>query len=280
MLQTYVSPTRRSHVVRFQLHQQLIVRLTLARVLWLQGFPDQAGKVLESNIEQALSLGHQLSIEAVLVQSACPISLLCGDLANLDRHIAMLFSYTRRRTQAAWHRLGACFSGILRIRRGYVTEGAVQLRDAIDELQSVGFSLSLPTFLCELAEAEALLGRFIEALAVIEEALERAERTQERWYFPELLRVKGEIELQRHGGNRDTAESLFLESTECARRQGALAWELRTAISLARLRQIQARRADARLALEPVLKQFTEGFETADLRSAKALAESLTAKRG
>jgi predicted ATPase len=278
MLQSYVSPTRRSDIARFQFDQQVMARITLARVLWLQGYPDQASRVLESNIEHALSLGHQLSVEAVLVQSACPISLLCGDLDNADRYIAMLLSYTRRRTQAAWHRLGACFSGILRIKRGYVTEGAVQLRDGIGELRAVGFSQHLPAFLCELAEAEALLDRAVEALAVIEEALDRAEQTKERWYLPELLRVKGAIELERHGGNREAVESLFLESSDCAQHQGALSWELRTAIGMARLRQLQRRLPDARLVLEPVLARFTEGFETTDLRAARALVGSLATR--
>jgi predicted ATPase len=106
--------------------------------------------------------------------------------------------------------------------------------------QQPAFVQYLPAFLCELAEAEALLGRTIEALAVIEGALERAEQTKERWYFPELLRVKGEIELHRGGGSRDTAESLFLQSTECACGQEALAWELRTARDVSRPHLIRA----------------------------------------
>jgi predicted ATPase/DNA-binding winged helix-turn-helix (wHTH) protein len=278
MLQTYVSPTRRSHIARFQFDQQVMARLTLARVLWLQGFADQASRVIESNIEHALSLSHQLSVEAVLLQSACPISLLCGDLVNADRYIEMLLSYTRRRNQAAWNRLGSCFGGILSIKRGHVAEGAVQLREGIGELRAVGFLQHLPAFLSELAEAELLLGRANEALRLIEGALERAAQTEERWYLPELLRVKGAIELQRHDGSREAAESLFIKSSDCAQNQGALSWELRAAISMARLRHLEGRLPDARSALEPVLARFTEGFETTDLRAARALAGSLATR--
>jgi predicted ATPase/DNA-binding winged helix-turn-helix (wHTH) protein len=274
MLQTYVPPTRRSDVVRFQFDQQVVARVMLARILWLQGFPDQANRVVEGNLRHARSLGHQLSIQSVLVQSACPIALLCGDLDEAERYIDTLLDYTRRRTQAAWHRMGLCFSGILRIRRGDVAGGTAQLRDAIVELRAAGFSHHLPSFLCGLAGAELRAGRFVEALAVIEEAEERAEKTQERWYLPEILRVRGSIELRRRSGTEADAEALFLKSIELAQLQGAGSWELRAAISLARLWKAQGREPHARIVLEPVLQRFTEGFETADLALAAAIAKS------
>jgi predicted ATPase len=107
-------------------------------------------------------------------------------------------------------------------------------------------------------------------------ALEMADRGGEAWYVAELLRIKGELLLQ-HAGEQSipAAEACFEGALQVAREQGALSWELRAAFSVARLRVRQNRQDDARRVLMPVYEQFTEGFETADLRSAKAMLGSL-----
>jgi predicted ATPase len=140
--------------------------------------------------------------------------------------------------------------------------------------------VSYPEFLGVLAEALGRLGERTDALATIERALARTNRGGERWYASELTRIKGELLLQEAGDQSiAAAEGLFLEALEVARQQGALFWELRGALSLARLRVRQDRRGDARRTLAPVYERFTEGFKTADLRSAKALLDSLPPSR-
>jgi predicted ATPase len=103
-----------------------------------------------------------------------------------------------------------------------------------------------------------------------------AERGGERWYVAELLRIKGELLLQEAADQSiSAAEYCFHGALEVARQQGALSWELRAALSLARLRVRQERQHDVREILAPVYGPFAEGFETADLRSAKLMLESL-----
>jgi predicted ATPase len=131
-------------------------------------------------------------------------------------------------------------------------------------------------FLNELAAAFARAGQIAEGLAAAEQAIERAERTKARWLFPESLRIRGELLLsQAATGAAAVAEKHFRQALDWARRQGALSLELRAATSLARLLHDHVRIADAKAVLQPVYDRFTEGFDTADLREAKALLEAL-----
>jgi predicted ATPase len=128
----------------------------------------------------------------------------------------------------------------------------------------------------ELAAGFARAGQVAEGLAATEQAMERAERTGARWQFPESLRIRGELLLlQDATGAVAAAEHHFRQALDWARRQGALSLELRATTSLARLLRDHGRSADARTVLQPVYERFTEGFETADLKAAKALLEAL-----
>ena len=110
----------------------------------------------------------------------------------------------------------------------------------------------------------------------IEAALDQCERTEERWKFAELLRVKGELlPLQSGSSAAATAEDDFRQALDWAHRQGALSWELRAATSLAQLLRDQGRSNDALALLQPVYNRFTEGFDTVDLQAAKALIDAL-----
>jgi predicted ATPase len=118
--------------------------------------------------------------------------------------------------------------------------------------------------------------RVTPGLAIIEETLARCEAREELWYLAELLRIKGELVLLEGSLNAaGAAEGNFLRALECAHRQNALCWELRTATSLARLWRDQQRVAEARELLGSVYGRFTEGFETADLQKAKRLLQRL-----
>jgi predicted ATPase len=126
--------------------------------------------------------------------------------------------------------------------------------------------------LAELAAGLAGAGQVAEGLVVVDKALARAEQTEAGWYLAELLRTKGELLLQgRAPGAAAAAEQCFLQALDVARRQDALAWELRASMSLARLWRGQRRASQARKLLEPVYHRFTEGFGTVDLVAAKAL---------
>ena len=154
------------------------------------------------------------------------------------------------------------------------------LADALAASDALGGTTWYPEFQGALAEALAGQGRLTDALATIELALAKMEAEGERWCMPELLRLKGEI-LGHPPASRSAslAEDCFAQALEAAREQGALSWELRAAMSLARLRVTQNRAAEARRLLASVYAQFSEGFATGDLRAAHAMLAGLAATR-
>jgi predicted ATPase len=161
-------------------------------------------------------------------------------------------------------------------KRGDIAGG---LKILHNDLEGAGDARFLPRFLLSLGELAACLGKAGEiarGLATVDEALARCEARDERWYQAELLRIKGEL-LLCEGEHRSVAaaEQYFGKSAELARSQGTLFWELRNAICLARARADQDRRVEAREILAQVHDRFTEGFETADLRAARALLAEL-----
>ena len=131
----------------------------------------------------------------------------------------------------------------------------------------------MPHYRALLAMASEIAGEMDEAAALLDEALESVERTGERWFEAEMNRLKGEVLLRQ--GHRDVAEEQYRKALSIAQAQQAKLWELRAAVSLARLHRDQDRDADASAVLCPVYIWFTEGFETPDLKEAKALLDEL-----
>jgi hypothetical protein len=276
MLARYVTPVHRSHIIRFQFDQRLTASCTLARILWLQGFPDQAMRTAQSSVDEARATDHALSLCKTLTQAACPIALFVGDLAAAERYVAMLVEHSARHALTVRHAEGHCSRGALFIQRGDVVIGSRYLRYAVDELRKLGFVQRCPAFLGALAEGLGRAEQGAEGLAVIDEALALCERGEERWCVAELLRIKGELVLSEGGPDAaETAEDHFGQAVDWARRQGALSWELRAATSLARLWRDQNRTRAAREILAAVYDRFTEGFETADLKAARLLLDGL-----
>src|SRR5262249_46566943 len=155
-------------------------------------------------------------------------------------------------------------------KRGDVDAGLVTLQSG---LEGAGDARFLPRFLLPLGELAAGLGetgQTGEGLAVVGDALTRCEAREERWYIPELLRIKGGLLLRESDrSSASGAEQCFVDSLDLARRQGALFWELRSSLSLARLRKEQDRIADGRAVVQSAYEKFTEGFDIADLRNAR-----------
>jgi predicted ATPase/DNA-binding winged helix-turn-helix (wHTH) protein len=276
MLSRYTAPSRRSHVVRFQFDQRMAARAILARILWEQGFPDQAVVVAQRSIEDAQELDHALSLCIALAVGMCPVALAIGDMDQAERSVAMLLDYSTRNALTYWHGWGQAFKGVLLNNRRDST-GLQVLASALGE-ESPGDSPARHhlAFLGEFAEALGRAGEFAKGFAAIDEAINRCERDEGRWCFPELLRIKGELALREGAPNaRKVAEKYFLQSLDWTRRQQTLSWELRAVTGLARLRRDQRRIREAHGLLESVYARFTEGFETADLRTARALLGEL-----
>ncbi|BDG70490.1 ATP-binding protein [Roseomonas fluvialis] len=272
MIERYVPPSRRSHVVRYQFDQLVTARITRARILWLQGFPDQAMQEVEASVARATALNHTLSLCNVLAQSACPLALLTGNHAAAERYLTLLRRHAGALALDVWRAYADGFEGEFLARTGHPEDGLPMLRAAVDELRRARFTQYLTAFLAALGDCLIAQGQAADGLAVVEEALARCESTGERWCLPELLRLKAEalIALARPG-----AEPLLHEALVLARGQGVPAWELRAATSAARLLVAQRRRAEARTLLAPVVARFTEGFETSDMRQGATLIATL-----
>ncbi len=245
-----------------------------ARILWLQGFPQAALRVVGLNVEEGQALGQPLSFCSVLGQSACPLTLLSGDLDAAGNYGVMLLEHTERNPIRLWNIWARCFNGLVTAGRGDVRGGMRALREG---LELAGEAQLLPRFLLLRGEYALHLGQVgavTEALEIVERMLAACEVRGEGWYMPEILRIKAEL-LSLDGNDRKAdAEALLLRSLDNAGRQGALAWELRTATSLARRWVGHGRRPDAITLLQKTCGQFTEGFETVDLRAARAILET------
>jgi predicted ATPase/TolB-like protein/Flp pilus assembly protein TadD len=276
MLANYVAPVQRSQMLRFHVDQRGAGLLTLARILWLQGFSDQALRTAQGVIEDGQAVGHVLSLCNGLALGACPIALFAGDLTAAEYFVAMLLDYSRRHGLARWHACGRCFEGVLLTRRGDIGSGLRLLRNSLNELSETGSDVYYTAFLGASAKASATIGDSAQGLEAIDKALERAANNKEQWYLAELLRIKGELLLLTGAPKAAAAaEDHFWQALDWARRQGALSWELRVATSLARLKRDQGRSREGYELLTAVYDRFTEGFGTADLVSAKTLLHAL-----
>lgn len=273
MLAGYVAPPSRAHRVRFQYDQRVTARITLARLLWLRGFPDQALREIEDNVADAIALDHTLTLAHALADAACPVALLAGDLDRAERFTAMLHAQTAAHALDIWNTYAACYAGELAARRGEAEAGLTRMSEGVERLRRGGFVAYQTAFLRSLAEALIAAGRPEQAAAALDEALTQCGRTGEAWCLPELLRLKGEALLQ--GGDSAAADGAMREALRVAQAQGALSWELRAATGLARLRRAERRPAEALALLAPVLARFTEGFTTPDLTAAAGLVAEL-----
>jgi predicted ATPase len=278
VLADYVTSEHR-YIIRFQLDLRVTTRVFLARILWLQGFPDQAMRAAESSIEDARAANHAISLCHVLAHAACPIALWVGDLAAAEHYVRMLLDHSSRHALGRWHAFGLGHQGVLVIKRGDLNTGLRLLGAGLDEFGETRFLFDCVDFQGTLARALGDANQGAEGLAVIDEAL--AERAEERWRIAEFLRLKGELLLlQDAPGAAAAAEDHFRQALDWARRQGALSWELRAATSLARLLSDQYRSTEAIALLVPIYNRFAEGFDTADLKTAKALIDSLPLRAG
>jgi predicted ATPase/DNA-binding winged helix-turn-helix (wHTH) protein len=261
--------SRFQEVVRFGTDLRLSTQTFLARVLWLQGFADQAVRMVEAGLGEAEATGHAISQCYVLAMAACHVAFWMGDQVAASRYTIRLIDLSRRHDLPHWSAYGARFDQVLGLKAG----GPPSRSSGQEERAGPNFSLRSVTGLMMLAEALGQVGRIAEGLALLETGIEQFEAS---CLTPELVRLKGELSLrQGMQGAEGSAEILFRQALHDAREYGALSWELRAATSLARLLRNQDRPVDATACLQPVYDRFTEGFDTADLIVAKQLLDEL-----
>ena len=234
--------------------QRISTRTMLARTLWQQGFPDQAHDCAQEGLALGLSLEHALSVCLVLAHAVTPIALWRGELRRAAEMTELLLTRSQEHGFFIWHAYGKAYQAAL--------EAASPASKAKPKLPSMG---------ALLFETIATLNEKLADDAI----LTRGEQGLGGWSTPELLRVSARRLLQADKVDAARAEALLLRSLDVARRQKALSWELRSAITLAELWQSQNRHEAALELLAPVQGRFTEGFATADLISSESLLRRL-----
>jgi predicted ATPase/class 3 adenylate cyclase len=244
----------------------------LGIVLFCLGYPDQA--LIQSNaaIDEAQRLVHPPSLASVLALGSMLLALI-GDSESLNDHAQHLIAVAVEQGFPWWSAQGTVYFGWGKVKNGDVAEGTSLLRRGLSIHRATGAELWMTHHITLLTRVFEIEGQIEEALTLLDEPLQIADRTGERWFVAELNRRKGELLLRQ--GHDAAAEELYLKALSIAREQEAKLWELRAAVSLARLRRDQGRRAEACDILTPIYGWFTEGFATPDLKEAKALLDEL-----
>jgi predicted ATPase/DNA-binding winged helix-turn-helix (wHTH) protein len=271
------APGDRRGVIYYNSNDQVVARAMLARALWMQGFTEQALNEARLSLKELQATDHPLLHCRALYFGICRIATMTGDFATADREIARLIEVARGLNAHLWQTAGHFLKGKLLVERGEFAQGLLVLRDAFETCGRTGWRISYAEFKGAFALGLAGTGRLDEALVALDDAMAAEGEDEHGWYAPELLRIKGEVLLQRAADQSAlAAEDCFEQAAQMAREQSALFWELRVALSVARLRESQGRHHEARAALASVYDQFTEGFATADLRAARTLLDKLS----
>ena len=261
----------RSHALLYGGHDPgVCARLVGASCQWALGYPAKALASIDDAVVLAERLAHPFSLEIALIWAAI--------IHHIRREPEQVLRWARRaEALAAEHRLATPISPIVLqagalAAQGEAVEAIAQLR-AAGKQGSVTLLVLKPYALALLSTTQAQVGDHAAALETIAEALAASEESGARWWEAEIHRLKGLVLLSRH--DPEASEACFAHSTEIARRQNARSLELRASTSLARLWRDQGKRTEARDLLAPIYDWFTEGFDTPDLKEAKALLEQL-----
>jgi predicted ATPase len=255
------------------MHPRVGSRAILCIDLFCLGYPDQALAQAELAITEARELAHLPSLGMSLSHQARLLTFV-GDGAALSEPADQLIALAIEQGFPLWRALGTVYRGWAMVKNGDVEEGMSLLRSGTAASRAAGAELWVPSHFALLAAASEIAGEMEEALAFIDDALGLVEGTGGPWLGAELNRCKGQLLLRQ--GQSEAAEALYRKALSIAREQEAKLWELRAATSLARAWGDQGRRSEARDLLAPVYGWFSEGFDTPDLKEAKALLDALT----
>jgi predicted ATPase/DNA-binding winged helix-turn-helix (wHTH) protein len=243
---------------------------------WSLGLADRAARAAREAVAEARSVNDPVALCISLCGPNSIVLLNMGYLDEAERCIEELIDHSEKHSLTPYHAFGLCAKGRLMAARGNPAEAQRLLRRGIQRSRDVAYYLFDAYFQGELAASLGDAGRIDEGLVEIDSALRYAEQSESLWCIPEILRIKGELLAGRDGATADGVEALFMRSRDLAHGQGALSWELRAAMSLARFWRGRGRADEARALLDGVYGGFTEGFDTTDLRSARSLLERLS----
>jgi predicted ATPase len=263
-----------SHAYRYGVDPGVALGIYTAWTSWFLGYPTAALEGAEAACTRALASGHPYTLAQALV-FACYVHQSRRDPERTIERAQSALTVTGEQGFPVWAALMTMLRGWSLAELGDGRGGLGELRRGLAAYRSTGAEVAETYLLSLLAEAEGAVGHSDQALATVDQALQLAGTTGVRCWEPELHRLKGQLHLQRQRANRRAAEESFCKAIEVAQEQDAKSWQLRAATSLARLWAEQRKRAQARDLLAPVYGWFTEGFDTADLKKAKALLDEL-----
>jgi non-specific serine/threonine protein kinase len=266
-------PSERGGIALNRFNTELYV--TLAVNSLLRGHLEAASRAAMSAIEEARGTKDAVLLGIALAWVAGLILLSLGDLETAEQYGEELIDHALKHALLPFHAVGLCVRGSLAAKRGDAKNALDPLRRGLVAMREAGYLMFYPFFKAEFATALGATGRFDDSLLEIDGALRFAEENNCRWFVPVILRTKGELLARRGSDDLRMVANLFLQSMNMAHDQQALCWELRAATRLAQLLRDQGRSSDGLAYLQPVYDRFTEGFDMADLESARALLDTL-----
>jgi len=253
---------------------QTLASIVLTRTLWLLGQPAQALELLGRTVRDAERKNHPVTLAITLIY-AISVLFLADDLNGARKHLDWFVSHAQRHSLTPYLAVGRGFDGRLAVLQGDAKGGVENLQSCLAEFHAARYELLTTPFNMSLAQGLAEIGRRGEAIALMDETIRLCEANGDVVYMPELLRVKGGLLLSLSPARGNDAELCFKQSLEWSRRQGARAWELRTAVDYASLLATRGEADGARALLQPALEPFAEGSDTADRKAATRLLAAL-----
>ena len=244
--------------------------------LWSLGYPEAALTDAEHALKDAREVGQAATLMYALSFTLWT-NIFCGNYATAAAQAQELAALAEEKDAMFWKALGMMDQGCVLALTGKASDAVRMITSGITAWRSTGSTLNIPSFLPHLATAYVELGQFDDARRCIGEAMKAVETTKERWWEAEVCRTAGEIARKSPEPAAAKTEAYFERALAVARQQQAKSWELRAAMSMARLWRDEGKRDEARDLLAPVYGWFTEGFDTRDLKDAKALLDELAA---
>jgi len=270
----YDSPEHRPLATRFGQDVGVATLSWRSLALWLLGYPQAGLEDAEHALKLARELGHAATLMYALTFTTWT-HIHCGDYAAANAQADEDVALADEQGIVLWKAFGMMNQGQLFTLTSRASDAVQTITSAMTALRSTGTTMWMPLWLTYLARAYAELGQFDDARRCISEAMTAVEMTKERWCEAEVNRIAGEIALLSPEPNLAKAEAHFERALGVARKQQARSWELRAAMSMARLWLDQGRRQEAGAVLAAVYGWFTQGFNTLDLKQARALFDDL-----
>ena len=244
--------------------------------LWLLGYPEKALADANRALKDAQEIGQAATLMFALNYTA-KTQIHCGHFAVANSLLEQVIALADQKGAPYWKGFGMSEQACVLLATGDTSAAVNQLKLGMTTLCSTGATLFVPWLQSNLARAYGDLGELDDARRCIDEATTAMQTSNQRWCEAETNRIAGEIALLSPKRDAARAEAYFERALAVARQQQAKSWELRAAMSLARLWRDQGKVQQARELLAPVYGWFTEGFDTRDLKEAKALLEQLSA---